>query len=137
MMLGGSRSIGGRFTMTTSWGEQMALSRLAREFAAEIKLQDWSDSPWRRDRAGHRREDDSKSGERVLTRDETDSVRTNVMWVVAQVLGHCDPNFDEYEFAEACGVDTRTSGGRRDGGIRAGLRIDTDGRYHHPGTLEW
>jgi hypothetical protein len=47
-----------------------------------------------------------------------------VMWVVAQVLGHADPNFDVYEFAEACGVNTRTRSGRRDGGIEAGLRRD-------------
>jgi hypothetical protein len=54
---------------------------------------------------------------------QTDSVRTNVMWVVAQVLGHADPNLDPYEFAEACGVDTRTPSGRpRSGHITAGLR---------------
>jgi hypothetical protein len=32
----------------------------------------------------------------------------NVMWVVAQVLGYADPNFDVYEFAEARGVPTMT-----------------------------
>jgi hypothetical protein len=41
------------------------------------------------------------------------------MSVVAQVLGHADPNFDEYELPEACGVDTKTRSGRRDCSIRA------------------
>jgi hypothetical protein len=39
------------------------------------------------------------------------------MWVVAQVLGHADPKFDVYEFAEACGVNTLTRSGRRSGFI--------------------
>lgn len=57
------------------------------------------------------------------------------MWVVAQVLGHRDPNFDEYEFAEACGVDTRTRSGRpRSGHIAYGLRRDAGGCYDRPGT---
>jgi hypothetical protein len=61
----------------------------------------------------------------------------NVMWVAAQVLGHRDPNFDEYEFAEACGVDTRTASGRKSGTIRAGLRIHHDtGRFYRPGSLD-
>lgn len=103
----------------------MALSRLAREFAAEINNHDWSDAPWRRDRAGHRREHDGRRAtSRQLDRDETESVRTNVMWVVAQVLLNADPNLDPYEFAEACGVNTRTRSGRpRSGHITAGLRI--------------
>jgi hypothetical protein len=33
----------------------MALSRLAEAFAAEICNHDWSDAPWRADRAGHDR----------------------------------------------------------------------------------
>jgi len=58
----------------------------------------------------------------------------NVMWVTAQALGYADPNFDEYEFAQACGVEIHTRSGQRDGGIAAGLRR-TDGRYHRPGTF--
>ncbi len=57
----------------------------------------------------------------------------NVMWVAAQALGYADPNFDEYEFAQACGVEIHTSHGRTNGGIAAGLRR-TEGRYHRPGT---
>lgn len=113
----------------------MALSRQAREFAAEIRLQDWSDAPFRADRAGHNREYDTNRVQQVLTPQETDIVRMNVMWVVAQVLGYTDPNFDEYEFADACGVNIYTSSGRKNGGIAAGLRR-TEGRYHRPGTYE-
>lgn len=112
----------------------MALSRLAREFAAEIANHDWSDAPFRADRAGHDRARD-RTQTRVLAPGETDIVRMNVMWVTAQVLGHADPNFDEYEFAEACGVETRTRSGHRNGGISAGLR-KADGRYCRPGTWE-
>lgn len=112
----------------------MALSKLAQQFAAEIRQQEWSDAPYRIDRAGHRREHDSHRGE-TLTNDQTRFVRTNVMWVTAQVLGYNDPNFDVYEFAEACGVDTRTRSGRpRDGSIQAGVR-EKDGQYAIPGTL--
>ncbi|MGH3612242.1 MAG: hypothetical protein ACRDRK_06485 [Pseudonocardia sp.] len=114
----------------------MALSRLAREFAAEINYHDWSDAPYRLDRAGHQREDDhNRAPVRQLDQRETDNIRTNVMWVTAQVLAHADPNFDVYEYAEWCGVDTRTSSGRpRSGGIAAGLRRDYEtGRYDRPG----
>lgn len=114
----------------------MALSRLAREFAAEIRQHDWSDAPWRRDRAGHDRVHDTNRGTKVLSEHETDAVRTNVMWVTAQVLAHADANFDAYEFAEACGVDTRTRRGVTSGVIEAGLRKDRDGRYHRPGTWD-
>ncbi|MEV4751667.1 hypothetical protein AB0K21_35375 [Streptosporangium sp. NPDC049248] len=113
----------------------MALSRLAREFATEIKQQDWSDSPYRRDRAGHDRSTDSNYGEETLSQRETDSIRTNVMWVTAQVLGHADPNFDVYEYAEACGVDTQNSRGGKDGGIESGLRKHNS-LYLCPGTWE-
>ncbi|MEU0971336.1 hypothetical protein ABZ357_40240 [Streptomyces sp. NPDC005917] len=116
----------------------MALSRLARDFAAEISNHDWSDAPYRIDRAGHSRTGDSKSKltEQVLTEDETRRVKTNVMWVTAQVLASSDPNFDVYEFAEACGINILTSSGRRDGGIAAGLRQDAYGRYMRPGMWE-
>jgi hypothetical protein len=113
----------------------MALSKLARDFAREINNHDWQDAPYRRDRAGHDRASDTNRDDRVLTQKETDSVRINVMWVAAQVLGYHDPNFDVYEFAEACGVDTRTRRGDRDGSIRAGVR-ERYGRYMRPGTWE-
>lgn len=93
------------------------LSRLASEFAAEIANHDWSDAPYRLDRAGHRRCDDSPSKQTVqLSPEETDSIRTNVMWVVAQVLKHSDPNLDLHEFAEACGVPRRITH-RTDGSL--------------------
>jgi hypothetical protein len=65
--------------------------------------------------------------------DETDTVRLNVVWVTAQVLGYMDPNFDVYEFAKAAGVNTQTPRGEQSGHIRYGLRI-VDGRYCRPGT---
>lgn len=114
----------------------MALSQLARDFAAEIKFQDWSDAPYRADRAGHQNDDD-RPGERAkqLTPRETDMVRMNVMWVTAQVLAHADPTLDPHEFAEACGVNTLTPQGAKSGGIPAGLRTK-DGRYCRPGTWD-
>ncbi|MFE0087695.1 hypothetical protein [Streptomyces sp. NPDC058991] len=114
----------------------MPLSKIARDFAREINNHDWSDAPYRRDRAGHSRAGDTNRGDRVLTEKETDAVRTNVMWVAAQVLGYNDPNFDVYEFAEACGVDARTRMGDRDGSIRAGVR-EQYGRYMRPGSWEF
>ena len=91
-------------------------------------------APYRADRAGHRREHDSNAaGTEVLSPQQTNVLRMNVMWVAAQALGYADPNFDEYEFAQACGVEIHTSHGRKDGGIAAGLRR-TEGRYHRPGT---
>ncbi|WP_371566225.1 hypothetical protein [Streptomyces canus] len=114
----------------------MPLSKLARDFAREINNHDWSDAPYRRDRAGHSRTGDTNRGDRVLTEKETNAVRTNAMWVAAQVLGYYDPNFSVYEFAEACGVDTLTRRGDRDGTILAGVRHDGYGRYMRPGTWE-
>lgn len=118
----------------------MALSRLAREFAAEINYHDWSDAPYRADRAGHQRDHDRGRYTDMpqLDQQQTDNVRINVMWVVAQVLGHADPNFDPYEFAEWCGVDTRTRTGRaRSGHVTAGLRTDWEtGNYDRPGGPE-
>ena len=109
----------------------MALSRLAQEFAAEIKNHDWSDAPFRIDRAGHRRELDSPSKlSDPLSAEDAHRVQTNVMWVVAQVLGHADPNFDPVEFARACGITDLTSGE-----IEAGLR-SREGRFCRPGTWE-
>ncbi|MEU6346322.1 hypothetical protein ABZ883_35845 [Streptomyces sp. NPDC046977] len=115
----------------------MALSRLASQFAAEIKQHDWSDAPYRIDRAGHNRASDSNCGDEVLSENEAQNVRTNVMWVTAQVLGYSDPNFDVYEFAEASGVNILTRSGRQSGHIRVGLRTDSAGRYMRPGTWEF
>ncbi|MEU7839241.1 hypothetical protein [Nonomuraea sp. NPDC049129] len=117
--------------------EPMALSRLAQEFAAEVAQHDWSDAPYRADRAGHQNADD-RPGRTApqLTPEQTDVVRENVMWVAAQVLGFSDPNFPLYEFAEACGVSTITRSGRKDGGIEAGIRKRSDGSYQHPGVRE-
>lgn len=111
----------------------MPLSRLAQQMADEIRQHDWSDAPHRADRAGHRRDDDKRPTAQ-LEPVETNRVRMNVMWVTAQVLGYNDPNFDVYEYAQACGVDIHTRSGARDGGIAAGLRTFTDGSYARPGT---
>lgn len=117
----------------------MALSKLAQQFADEIRLHDWSDAPFRADRAGHRRDMDGPPGVNQipqLTQDHTNTVRLNVMWVTAQVLAYNDPNFNVFEFAEACGVDTRTPSGRpQSGHITAGLRF-WNGQYNRPGTYE-
>lgn len=116
----------------------MALSKIAQQFAAEISQQDWSDAHIRLDRAGHDRNFDSKShlyGD-VLSADGAERVKTNAMWVTAQVLAYNDPNFDVYEFAEACGINTSNSRGGRDGTYAAGLR-EHYGRYQRPGTFEY
>ncbi|WP_236789642.1 hypothetical protein [Amycolatopsis sp. GM8] len=118
----------------------MALSRLAPQFAAEIHQHDWSDAPYRLDRAGHQREHDLPNDVPQMSPEETDRIRTNVMWVVAQVLGYQDPNFDPYEFADAAGVRTKTRSGHKDGYIMAGLRIahepELKGHYARPGTWD-
>lgn len=101
------------------------LNRLARELAAEIYSHDWSDAPYRLDRAGHQRRTDSKRGDEQLDAVETDRVRTNVMWVTAQVLKHADPNLDLHEYAAACGVPrsiTHRTNGSPSGAITYGLR---------------
>lgn len=129
----------------------MALSRLAQQFADEIRNHDWSDAPYRGDKAGHKREHDTRGGVNPypqLKSEETNLVRLNAMWVAAQVLGYNDPNFNEYEFAEACGVDTRTPSGRPNSGhISAGLRVQWFGdtrvlasverKWQRPGTYEF
>ncbi|MEU9183322.1 hypothetical protein AB0D14_01890 [Streptomyces sp. NPDC048484] len=111
----------------------MALTALARQFAAEIKNHDWSDAPYRADRAGHNRDHDNRTVEQ-LTQLQTDAVRMNVMWVTAQVLGYQDPSLELFEFAEACGVDIYTSRGAKSGVITAGVRTNDDGHYAAPGT---
>ena len=116
----------------------MALSRRAQMHADEIRRHDWSDAPYRADRAGHSRDDDTRTGPQSpsLSDPEADSVRLNVMWVTAQVLTYDDPNFDVYEFAEACGINTRTRKGQKNHGIAYGLRRSTDGRPCVPGTAD-
>lgn len=109
-------------------------SRLA-QGAADLAHRDWSDAPFRADRAGHDRAAEGNRSD-ALSERETDIVRMNVMWVTAQVLGYRDPNFDVYEFAEACGVNVMTRSGRLDGGIEAGVRIQ-DGQYARPGTWDF
>ncbi|WP_292990650.1 hypothetical protein [Mycobacterium sp.] len=120
------------------------LSRRAREFAAEIFSHDWSDAPYRLDRAGHQRSTDTRSrdsDQQPLSVEQTDYVRTNVVWVVAQVLRHEDPNLDIYEFAAACGVPrsiTHRTNGSRSGVLSNGLRwSDQDGVPLPPGAPLW
>lgn len=106
------------------------LSRHARELAAEIKSHDWSDGPYRIDRAGHqRRFDGKKKSSEVLTAEETERLRTNVMLVTAQVLKYEDPNLDLHEYAAACGVPrsiTHRANGTPSDAIKYGLRWDDD-----------
>lgn len=119
----------------------MALSRLAAQFAAEIALHDWSDAPYRADRAGHRREHDSNAHlSAQLNAADTETVKVNAMWVTAQVLAYNDPNFDVNEFAKACGFSERRASGYRWGGtFAAGLREvwEAGARtgYSEPGKL--
>jgi hypothetical protein len=114
----------------------MALSRQAAMHAAEIKLHDWSDAPYRADKAGHDRSIDGRHRtEQTLTQQQTECVRLNVMWVTAQVLAFDDPNFDLYEFAEACGVNILTTSGQRSLAITYGLRRAKD-RLCLPGTYD-
>ena len=114
------------------------LSRIATEFAAEIRDHDWSDAPYRIDRAGHRREHDGRhKSEDVLDDGKTDRLRINVVWVTAQVLMHADPNLDLAEFALACGVDRDfiyKSGRRVNGWLTNGIRVDMEGRVTPPGN---
>ena len=112
------------------------LSRIATAFAAEISNHDWSDAPYRLDRAGHHREDDSNRGSQVLDPTQTACVQGNVVFVTAQVLKYLDPNLDLHEFAEACGLlrtMTHNRDGRPSGGITAGLRR-IDGVVAAPGV---
>jgi len=113
----------------------MALSRLAQQFADEINGHDWSDAPYRVDRAGHSRASDSprKVSAEQLDPKQTEYVRVNVMWVTAQVLAFNDPNFDVYEYASVCGIGERSvSGGRWGKGIENGLR-GRPGDWNEPG----
>ena len=116
----------------------MALSRFASHFAAEIKNHDWSDSPWRIDRAGHDRSMD-RGNSRTLEPDEAEYVKVNAMWVTAQVLAYSDPNFSVEEFAVACGISrkiTHRSDGKFSKGLVNGLRI-SGGQVAIPGTFDF
>ncbi len=123
----------GRFYPAQSEGQKrrcaVALSRIAQMHADEIRNHDWSDAPYRTDRAGHNRASDTNPTLQ-LDSDQTARVRTNVMWVTAQVLAYNDPNFDVIEFADACGVE------RGSGWIKAGLRRSTRGGYAAPGAWD-
>ncbi|WP_425862624.1 hypothetical protein [Arthrobacter sp. TWP1-1] len=113
------------------------LSRIAQEHAREISNHDWSDAPYRADRAGHDRSSDHTSTQQ-LTQAETDTLKLNVMWVSAQVLMHADPNFDISEFAVACGLPrriTHNKDGRVSGALLAGIRFD-DGQVSSPGSWD-
>ena len=98
--------------------------------ADEIRNHDWTDAPYRMDRAGRNRASDSTPGPETLSATQTAAVRMNVMWVTAQVLAYNDPNFDVIEFAEACGVEGSA------GWIKAGLRRSTNGGYAAPGAWD-
>lgn len=102
------------------------LSRAAQEMAAEIAGHDWSDAPYRLDRAGHQRSTDTKRSMDVLEGSEPDWVRWNVVMVTAQVLLLQDPGMDIVEYAIACGLPrrlTHNSNGKPSGGLSAGLRL--------------
>ncbi len=118
----------------------MALSRLAQQFADEIREHDWSDAHTRLDRAGHRRIDDRSTTAEPLTEEEADRIRTNVMRVTAQVLRYNDRNFNVHEFAERAGVPDSIRL-RKDGSTSAaidmGLRFNRDGEAHVPGTRDF
>lgn len=113
------------------------LSRIAQEHAREIANHDWSDAPYRADRAGHDRTIDHTQGTQ-LGPQETDRVKMNVMWTTVQVLMHADPNLDILEFAVACGLPrniTHNKDGRPSGALLAGIRFD-DGQVASPGKWE-
>ena len=116
----------------------MALSRLAQEFADEIKQHDWSDAPYRRDRAGHDRSTDTNRSTGALTDRGPDYVRWNAVVVTAQVLMYSDPNLDLVEFAIACGLPADMTGTSEDadGFLTQGIRRDTSGQVTRPGTYE-
>lgn len=90
----------------------MALSALAAEMAAGIAA-----FPWEQVRMP------------PLSEGEAESVRLNVMWVTAQVLGYNDPNLDLLEFARACGCT------RSRKFIESGVRRAPGGGYVTPGEL--
>lgn len=109
----------------------MALSNIATKFAYEIRNHYWNDAPCRADKAGHRPEFDSaRNREDDLTEPEAESIRVNVVWVVAQVLKSEDPNLDLMEFGKACGVHAEYL---KPGIMQYGVRgLDTEGYTESP-----
>ncbi|KAB2584121.1 hypothetical protein BS297_16965 [Rhodococcus erythropolis] len=119
----------------------MPLNSTAAHLAAEIAAHDWSDAPYRIDRAGHSRNDDSDSKRtKDLPADETAKIKTNVMWNVAQVMAYSDPKFDVNDFAKACGIPDSIRlrhDGSPSGTIESGLRshqVSGGRRYAMPGS---
>ena len=107
------------------------LSTIAQALADEIAAQDWSDVHSRPDGARHNRETDRTQAPQ-LSAHETDTVRVNVMWVVAQALSDHDPNLDVHAFAEAAGVSNSyrlRNDGTPSGAISAGIRWKTGESY--------
>ncbi|MFD9067731.1 hypothetical protein ACFVZ3_40170 [Kitasatospora purpeofusca] len=122
----------------------MALSRIAAQQAAEIKQHDWSDAPYRADKAGHDRSMDGRqASSEQLTPDQVVRLKMNVAWVTAQVLAYNDPNFSEHEYFQACGLESRNSNGRPSATVTYGLRhgpaADGSGtrRFQIPGTYRF
>ncbi|MQY11489.1 hypothetical protein SRB5_16080 [Streptomyces sp. RB5] len=118
------------------------LSRFAAQLAAEIKQHDWSDAPYRADKAGHNRQMDGRNATPTqLDPQQTRMLTMNVAWVAAQVLAYNDPNLDEHEFFEACGLNARNKDGRLSGGVTHGLRFETvengGRRFQVPGTYRF
>ncbi|MFF7038754.1 hypothetical protein [Streptomyces griseus] len=118
------------------------LSRIAAQFAAEIKQHDWSDAPYRADKAGHNRQMDGRNATPTqLPPEQTEMVTKNAAWVVAQVLAYNDPNFNEHEFFEACGLNARTKDGRLSSSVTYGLRFEPiengKRRFQTPGTYRF
>lgn len=132
---GHTDAVGASTAVTLSVGRRTEsrsmLSRIAQQHAAEIRNHDWSDAPWRADRAGHQRRFDTNRQVQQLEPREAETVKLNVMWVTAQVLGYNDPAFDVVEFADACGCAES-----RPGVLRAGLRGAKGAEYSRPGSYE-
>lgn len=113
------------------------LSTIAQSLADEIKAQDWSDAHSRADGSRHDRTLDRTTSAQ-LDPDQADTVRVNVMWVVAQALSDHDPNFDVHAFAEAAGVSRGyrlRKDGTPSGGIPAGIRHSHDETTYTPVQL--
>ena len=107
------------------------LSTMAQSLADEIAAQDWSDAHSRADGARHNRETDRTQSPQLSVH-ETDTVRVNAMWVVAQALSDHDPNFDVDVFADAAGVSKSyrlRKDGTPSGAISAGIRWKTGESY--------
>lgn len=101
------------------------LSRLAREFAAEIAYRDWSQAPFLLG--------DDEDRDLYLLPTRTESVRLMVAAAVAQVLLHADPNLDLAHFGEHCGLpDDLAHGQIGDGRLSQSLRREPDTKQALP-----